>query len=335
MAASPRRAPARLRIHVENNAKMASNYHVTPELFAAAVKKYPGMGKRLELSFGADPSALEGLLAEAEVMLSGGIDAANLKARAPKLKWIQSTSAGVEKLAPLMPPDILLTNASGLHAPKGGEYAMTALLMLNHRVPHFVTSQQARRWDQAFSSPIAGRTLVIVGVGAIGGAAARLARRFGMRILGVTRSGKPDRLVDRVYRAKDLGKALPQADFLLVTTPLTAETRGLIGKAELDLLPRHAGLVNLGRGAVVDYAALAEKLRRGELSGAVLDVFEEEPLPASSPLWGVPNLIISPHCGVDDAVAYAPRALDIFLGNLERYLAGRRLRNLVDTGLGY
>jgi phosphoglycerate dehydrogenase-like enzyme len=138
-----------------------------------------------------------------------------------------------------------------------------------------------------------------------------------------------------MYGPKDLKKVLPQADFVLAILPLTAETRGLLGRAELDLLPRHAGVINIGRGAVIDNDALADKLRKGELSGAVLDVFPEEPLPASSPLWATPNLIMSPHCAIDDASAYAERALDIFLGNLKRYLAGRKLVNLVDTRLGY
>ncbi len=109
----------------------------------------------------------------------------------------------------------------------------------------------------------------------------------------------------------------------------------MLGRAELDLLPRHAGIVNLGRGPVIDNDALADKLRKGELSGAVLDVFPQEPLPSASPLWSTPNLIMSPHCAVDDAESYAARALDIFLGNLARYLAGRKLNNVVDTKLGY
>jgi phosphoglycerate dehydrogenase-like enzyme len=222
-----------------------------------------------------------------------------------------------------------------VHGPKGGEYAMTALLMLNHRVPHFVTCQRAARWDRAWSTPVAGKTVVIIGTGAIGLSAARLARRFGMRVLGVSRSGRARPAVERMYRPKDLAKVLPRADFVLVTTPLTPETRGLLARRELDLLPRHAGIVNLGRGRVVDYDALAEKLRKGELSGAVLDVFAEEPLPADSPLWFTPNLIISPHCGVDDAEAYVARCLDIFFANLERYLDGRPLKNVVDLARGY
>ena len=321
----------RLRIHVENSPHHSKVYHITPALFGRRVRRSPGLAGRIAITYGQDSAAL----AECEVLVVGSIDGTGLADRAPRLRWIQATSAGVEKLAPTLPDSVVLTNASGVHGPKGGEYAMTALLMLNHRVPHFVTAQRAGRWEQAFTTPIVGKTVLILGVGAFGSAAARLARRFGLRILGVSRSGKANPLVDRMYKPAALRRALPQADFVLATLPLTEETRGLVGRAELDLLPRHAGIANLGRGAVIDNDALADKLRCGELSGAVLDVFPEEPLPASSPLWTVPNLIISPHCAIDDSTSYAERALDIFVGNLERYLAGRRLLNVVDKALGY
>jgi phosphoglycerate dehydrogenase-like enzyme len=330
------KAARRLRIHVESNPKSAAINHVTEAGFLAAAKAHPGLLRKIDISFGMDPAKLGAILPEVEVLVaSGGVDISSIAAQAPKLKWLQSTSAGVEKLIRYIPASVVLTNASGLHGPKGGEYAMTALLMLNHHVPHFVTSQHAAAWSQTHATPIAGKTVVIVGVGALGSAAARLARRFEMTVLGVSRSAKPNRMVERMYRPKDLRKVLPKADFLLVTTPLTAETKGMIGRAELDLLPRHAGVVNLGRGPVIDNDALVDKLTKGELSGAVLDVFNEEPLPASSPLWSTPNLIMSPHCAVDDAESYAARALDIFLGNLARYLAGRKLVNIVDTKLGY
>ncbi len=307
---------------------------MTPRNFRAAARRFPGIGRRIAVTFAASASEAKPL-ATAEVLLAGQLDPSGLATGAPRLKWIQSTSAGVEKFVAVVPSGVILTNASGVHGPKGGEYAMTALLMLNHRVPHFVTCQRAARWDRAWSTPVGGKTVVVIGAGAIGLAAARLARRFGMRVLGISRTGRARRAIERMYRTKDLGKVLPRADFVLVTTPLTPETRGLLGRKELDLLPRHAGIVNLGRARVVDYDALADKLRKGELSGAVLDVLPEEPLPADSPLWSIPNLIISPHCGVDDAEDYVARCLDIFFANLKRYLAGRPLKNVVDLTLGY
>lgn len=324
-----------VRVHVENDPRTDAVYAITPQRFQAAARRAPGLARRLHVTYNADPRAFAEMVRPAEVLVAGHFPARDLAAHAPNLRWIQCTNAGVEREAPHLPPRVVLTNASGVHGPKGGEYGLTALLMLNHRVPHFVTRQRAHRWDQAFSTPIAGKTVVVVGVGAIGGEVARLARRAGLRVLGVTRHGRRQRHVHRMYRPRDLGTILPRADFLVLATPLTAETRALIGRKELDLLPRHAGLVNLGRGAVVDTEALADKLDRGELSGAVLDVFPEEPLPPGSRLWTTPNLVVSPHCAVDDATDYAARCLDIFFDNVRRYLAGRPLRNRVDPALGY
>jgi phosphoglycerate dehydrogenase-like enzyme len=324
----------RIRLHIQND-PLSPNDAVTPPRFAKGAAGMPELRRRLHVTFGVDPPALEEGLREAEILMVAHVDGRDLGTRAPRLRWIQSTSAGVEKLVPLLPPEVVLTNASGVHIPKGGEYAMTALLMLNHGVPHFVTRQRERRWDPIFMTPIAGRTVVIVGVGSIGGEAARLARRFGMRVLGVRRTGRPHRYVHQMYTTKNMRAALRQADFVVVTTPLTPETRGLIGAKELDALPKHAGLVNLGRGPVVDYDALASKLWARELSGAVLDVFHQEPLPPESPLWSTPNVILSPHCAVDDGRAYVSRCLDIFFDNLKRYLGGRSLRNVVDRAVGY
>jgi phosphoglycerate dehydrogenase-like enzyme len=175
----------------------------------------------------------------------------------------------------------------------------------------------------------------VLGAGAIGTEVARLSRALGVRVLGISRSGKANPAFHACFASQQLHDILPQADFLLILLPLTQETEGLIGRREFDLLPAHAGVINLGRGAVIDNDALADKLRKGELSGAVLDVYPEEPLPRSSPLWCTPNLIMSPHCAIDDAEHYAKRALEVFLANLCRYLNGETLINLVDKVLGY
>lgn len=324
-----------LRVHVENDPSANPVFAVTPERFQAAAKRYPALARRLAMTYGDRPGADALDLREAEALITGHVPAHDLAARAPRLRWIQSTNAGVEDVLPVLPPGVVLTNASGVHGPKGAEFALTALLMLNHAVPHFATRQRERRWDQRFTTTIEGKTVVVVGVGAFGAEVARLCRRFGLRVLGVRRDPRPLRGVEKMCSPDRLPELLPRADFLVVTLPLTARTRGLIGRRELDLLPRHAGVVNLGRGAVVDNAALAEKLGRGELAGAVLDVFDEEPLPPESPLWATPNLVITPHCAVDDGVRYVARCLEIFFDNVRRFLAGRPLRNRVDPKLGY
>ena len=331
-----RRKAASVRVLVTHAASTVDSQRLTPARLAAAARAFPGVLRNVDMVYGDPPDGLEKLLPESDVLLmAGNFDLGDLAARAPRLRWLQSMSAGVEKLIPMVPRGVALTNASGVHGPRGGEYVLTTLLMLNSRVPQFVGNQQARQWKQVHSTRLAGKTVVIFGVGAIGGEAARLAKRFGMRVIGVSRGGKPHRYVDRMVRPKAMAKVLPLADFVAVTLPLTPETRGLIGRRELDLLPSHAGVVNVGRSRVMDYEALAEKLRKHELSGAVLEVFDEEPLPAASPLWSVPNLIISPHCGVDDESVYVERCLDIFLDNLRRFKAGRALNNLVDPDSGY
>lgn len=330
----PTRRARSIRVHVQGDPESPVD-SVRPPVFRAALRHQAGLAGRLVVSFGDDAATLEAGLAKAEVLLAGHFPAHDLGRRAPRLRWIQSTSAGVEKLAPVLPPGVVLTNASGVHGPKGAEYALAALLMLHHRVPRFVTAQRARRWEPVHSDRIAGRTLVVVGVGRIGAAAARLARRFGLRVLGVRRTGAPHQAVDAMYRPRDLARILPRADFVLVTAPLTAGTRGLLGRRELDRLPRHAGLVNVGRAGVVDYDALRTKLERGELGGAVLDVFPDEPLPADSPWWTTPDVILSAHCAIDDLVEYVPRCLDIFFDNVRRYLDGRPLRNRVEPARGY
>jgi phosphoglycerate dehydrogenase-like enzyme len=325
----------RLHLHIQNDPHTSPVFAVTPERFRAAAKRHIALGRRLVVTYADDPAGFAAGLRSAEVLIVGHLDVYDLAARAPKLRWVQSTNAGVEDVAPHLPPGIVLTNASGVHGPKGGEFALAALLMLNHAVPHFVTRQRERRWEQRFTSTIAGRTVVIVGLGRLGEAVARQARRVGLRVLGVRRQARPHRLAAAVYGPRQLDRVLPKADFLVVTTPLTRETRGLIGRRELDRLPPHAGVVNLGRGAVLDNDALAEKLARGELAGAVLDVVDKEPLPADSPLWTTPNLIITPHCAVDDGLQYVPRCLEIFFDNLRRYLAARPLRNRVEPARGY
>jgi phosphoglycerate dehydrogenase-like enzyme len=325
----------KLRVHVENEPDRNPVYAVTPALVRAAARRRPGLLARVRLGYNDDPAAFDAALRDAEVLVIGRNPGPDLARRAPRLRWIQSTSAGVESYLPHLPPGVRLTNASGVHGPKGGEYAMTAILMLNHRVPEFVTHQRERRWAQRFATTVAGKTVVIVGLGEIGSEAARLARRFGMRVVGVRRAPRPHRWAHEVHGPAALARLLPRADFLVVVAPATPGTRGLLGADLLARLPRHAGVVNLGRSAVLDEGALRDRLVRGELGGAVLDVFDREPLPPNSPLWDTPGLILSPHCAVDDAAQYVPRCLDLFLDNLRRYLANRPLRNVVDPVLGY
>ena len=312
-------------------------FQMTPERLEAAARRHADVSKWVEASIGTDFDDFHAVIGELEVLVGWRFPSENLAERAPKLKWIHIWGAGVEHLLPLdwLPRGVTLTNNSGVHAPKAGEYMMMAILMLNNRIPTLVTSQHRAQWNEIFSTCVAGKTLAVVGVGQMGGAAAQRAKELGMRVLGVRRNARPHRYVDEMYGPDELDRLLPQADFVLVTAPLTRETRNLIGRRELDLMKPHAGIINLGRAQVVDYEALADKLHRGELGGAILDVFDPEPLPPDSPLWETPNLIITPHVASDDWNEYMPRTLDLVFENIRRYFDGRPLKNRVRRSLEY
>jgi phosphoglycerate dehydrogenase-like enzyme len=332
------RPEQRLRVHVAALASQAEVFWVTEARFAAACARHPDLGRRLDVDWSWDLDRFEDGVRDAEILIGWRFDTADLAARAPALRWIQLTGAGSEHLQPLdwLPPGVALTNNSGAHGPKAGEFAGTAILLLNHGFPGFATSQRARVWKPNFTTTIADKTLLVIGLGAMGGAVARWAKqKLGLRVLGVRRSGRPHRYVDRVVATADLDELLPEADFVVVTVPLTAETENLLDRRRLACLKPGAGLVNMGRARVVDYAALADLLEDGHLSGAVLDVFDPEPLPESSPLWSTPNLVIVPHCSSDDDEHYIARTLDIFFDSLGRYLAGRPLKNRISLRRQY
>lgn len=342
-----RKGRAKARVHFKSNHWAADTwpntpegeaaFSLTPERYAEAARRHPAVARRIEPSFGWNTEDFAAAMRDAEVLVTWDLPTRNLARSAPRLRWIHVIGAGVEHLMPMdwLPSGVNLTNNKGVHATKAGEYGLMSLLMLNASMPALQTHQRAKRFDQIYATPITGKTALIVGVGSIGGAVARAAKKAGLRVLGVSRHGKKTPGVDRMYRMRDIDKALPQADFVFVATPLTSETRNLLDARRLDFLKPTAGLVNVGREPVVDYVALARKLRDGTLSGAILDVFDPEPLPPSSPLWDTPNLIITPHVSSDDGDSYIPLTLDLVFRQLGRYLAGKPLRNRVNPKLGY
>jgi phosphoglycerate dehydrogenase-like enzyme len=326
-----------LRVHFQSNPKAPKVFQMTTERYEAAVGRHTDVAGRVEASIGTDRDGFFSVIGEIDVLVGWKFPREDLAEKAPNLKWIHIWGAGVEHLLPLdwLPRGVLLTNNSGVHRPKAGEYVMMAILMLNNRIPTLVTSQRRAQWNEIFSTSVAGKTLAVIGVGQMGGAAAQRAKQLGMHVLGVRRTARPHRYVDEMFSRTELERALPRADFVLVTTPLTEETTNLMGRKELDLLKPEAGLINLGRARVVDYDVLVEKLTRGEMSGAVLDVFDPEPLPPDSPLWTTPNLIMTPHVASDDAEQYMPRTLDLVFDNIRRFLSGKPLRNRVHRRLQY
>ena len=330
------RRTAPIALHIDNCRSYDQVFWITPDRWAAACRRHPALARSLNARIAWDLEGFEDALQTAEILIGWEFPRQDLRDRAPHLAWVHLTGAGLEHLAPFdwIPEGVVVTNNSGVHGPKASEYAEMAILMLANRVPFHVTNQHQARWQQFFPAPVKGKTLLIVGVGAMGGAAATRAKRLGLRVLGIRRTGKPHRHVDRMFRPDALDRLLPHADVVLVTAPLTPATRGLIGRRQLDLMKPAAGLINMGRAGVVDYEALADKLTRGELGGAILDVFDPEPLPPGSSLWRTPNLVMTPHCS-SDAPDYADRTLDLFFDNFRRYLAGRQLRNTVDRALQY
>lgn len=271
-------------------------------------------------------------LPEAEVLYTWGFPR-ELLPRAKRLRWVQIMGAGVDRFltAPL-PSDVKLTRAPGVFGPWMAQYTLGWLLWVTLRMEAVRQAQQARRWAPFNADRLHGRTLGILGAGSIGRAIARAARAFGMRVTGVTRSGRRVAGVDRVYGRGALRAFLREADYVVVVLPLTPETRGIIGEPELRAMKPSAWLVNIGRGPLVDEAALIRALQERWIAGAILDVFPKEPLPPEHPLWGLPNVVVTPHiAGPSTPEEIAP----IFNANLRRYLAGRRLLGLVDRRRGY
>lgn len=261
--------------------------------------------------------------------------------RAPALRWFQQWGAGTDWLMRFPEAascDFILTNASGVHAIPISEHILAMLLAFARRLPGAIRAQQRHLWnagDHPHAFELAGKTMLLVGVGAIGERTAQIASALGMRVWGVRRDPtRPAMGIDHMLGPDDLEEVLPDADFVVLTIPLTTETRGMFGASAFEKMKSSAYLVNIGRGGTVDEPALIHALQSGQIAGAGLDVFAREPLPEDSPLWDMPNVIITGHYS-GDTPHYDARALEIFIDNLERYSNGTVLRNVVDKQLGY
>ena len=281
------------------------------------------------------------LVAEAEVMFD--VDRASdrdLAHQAPRLRWIQLSSSGVGQIVPqlgLGDRPVVVTNAAGIHATPLAEFVLFAMLYFAKRMPRVLADQRRHHWERFALDTLPGKTLGIVGFGRVGRAIARLARAAGLRIVAVRRTGggaSESSEADAVYPPAGLATLLGESDYVTLIVPFTPETAGLLGPAELALMKPGAVLINLGRGQLVDEAALIEALRSGHLGGAALDVFVKEPLPATSPLWDLRNVLVTPHSMSTDLGENA-LLVELFCDNLRRYLAGEPLRNVFDSGRGY
>ena len=326
-----------MRVHIQN-APQDPLFAITAADWQEAAGRAGQSTSAYALTIGETPMTLAAALRTAEALIAPPASlAACLPVPAPDLRLIFCTTAGVDALAPFdrLPPRALLVCNRGIHGAKAGEFGIMAVLMLAMRLPALVRAQSTGTWEPHYTPIVADRRLLLVGLGTLGSAVAARARSFGMHVTGVTLSGRSHVACDAAFPVAELDAVLPRAEFLLLACPLTPHTNRLIDRRRLALLPSGAGVVNIGRGAVLDEQALADLLGAGHLGGAVLDVFSSEPLPRTHLLWQTPNLIVTPHISADDPSIYTPRTLDRFFAALEALRNGATPDNTVDLVRGY
>lgn len=256
--------------------------------------------------------------------------------RADSVRWVHVAGAGVDAVlsARFAESDVMLTNAHGVFDRSIAETVVGMMLVFAKDMLRTFELQRRRTWLHRETEMLAGRTALVVGAGGIGREIARVLGPLGVDVVGVASSERPDPDFGRLYAIESLDRLLPRADFVVLVVPLTDRTRGLVGEARLRLMKPTARLINVGRGGLVDERALVAALEAGEIAGAALDVFEDEPLPESHPLWSMPQVLVSPHMSADFK-GWLEALADQFFENLELWLDGRPLKNLVDKRLGY
>jgi len=281
---------------------------------------------------------MDTLLVETDI-LCGFMVPRNLISRAPKLKWAQMLSAGVDRLvgSELWESPVTMTNVSGVTAVPISEYVISLMLMFVKQAPLCFELKARKEWKWLNLTVLRSKTVGIIGLGNIGREVARLAKAFGMEVLATRRTVKPRaraKYVDQLLPPEQLHQLLEKSDFVVLTLPLTKKTNKLIGEKELSQMKSSAYLINISRGGIVDEPAMVKALEEKRIAGAGLDVFATEPLPPDSKLWDLDNVIYSPHAsgGRED---YMIQAIDIFIKNLQRYLQGKKLINVIDKKNGY
>lgn len=293
-----------------------------------------------ELISGKDPANWQNEMKKAEVIAGWKKELKEMVLEGDsKLRWFQSWSAGVDSLplAEMELQDIQITSANGVHANPISETIFALMLGLTRKIHTYVKNQQAKVWHHSgLKLEIHNKTIGLIGAGAIGKETARIAKAFGMKVIGVRHSGKPEEYFDEMYTSGQLNDVLPQCDYVVVTLPLTPETRQLFGSEQFALMKDSAFFINIGRGEIVKERDLIDALQNGQIAGAGLDVFEKEPLSEDSPLWELDNVIVTPHTA-GSTEHYTRRVIeDIFIPNLKEYItSGIPGINLVDYQKGY
>jgi phosphoglycerate dehydrogenase-like enzyme len=324
-------------VHIENETKLMPVFTVYPEQYKKALERHADVAPLIRTTWGLDGESFTENIKDADALIGYRFPRENLAERAPRLRFVQVLGAGVDFMLPLdwVPAGLQLTTNCGAHVPKASQSGLMAILMANAQVPKLVTAQRRREWNRIFTTTVSGKTILIVGVGHIGGGIAHEAKRLGMKVLGIRRSKAPHPAVDAMSGPEDLHQLLAKADIVLLNTSLTSSTRFLIGRAEFAAMKRGAAFINMSRGGLVDPKALEEALRTDQLGCALVDVTYPEPLPRDSSLWDAPNLIITPHVLSDDLNEYIPRTLDIFFENVKRTMRSEELMNVVDIEREY
>lgn len=345
------RNPDKINIMVLTAEDSMKVFRMTRDRIDAALDRFPDFKNKVNIyivrtstSFENDPSwnpndylLFRNGIKDADILIGYMFPLKDINHSAPFLKWIHIIGAGIEHLHPLnwLPDAVTLTNNRGAHAPKTYEYAMMALLMLANHIPRLGTAQHRNLWDGHFVSVIKGSSVAILGAGKQGAAVALAAKHLGLTTTGIDIDVSPRDNFDKIQAPSELYKVLSVSDYVAITLPMTKETERSIGKKEFASMKHGAGFFNISRGKIVDTPALIESLTSEHISGAVLDVFEIEPIPEDSPLWKTPNLIITPHMGCDDEENYVHRTFDIVFNNLSKLLANIPMENLVDKLKGY
>jgi phosphoglycerate dehydrogenase-like enzyme len=292
------------------------------------------------MSFATSETELARIIGDADILLGWDFRAGALERvwpRARRLRWIHWGGAGVDAVLfpALRESEVVLTNARGIFDQAMAEYVLGLVLCLAKGFPRTARSQGQRRWDFRKVETIADKRALVVGVGNIGGAIGALLHGAGMQVMGMGRTARSDHAVfGEVHPLAELDRLLAQSDYVINITPSTPETRGMFSAPRFQCMKRGARFINVGRGDAVDEEALAAALGDGRLAGAALDVFAEEPLPEASPLWGLDNLLVSPHMSGDVQGSDAA-LISQFKDNLQRFLRGEPLENVVDKAKGY
>jgi len=337
----------KIKIHIKNNhgrpgtfpcdLEGEKNFTITREHFEKALENVQEIKDKIEFFIDWDVDNFNSSMSNSEILLTYDFPTNNLKSIAPNLKWIHCTAAGVEHLFPFdwTYDNLKITNSSGVHAKKAGEYGLMSVLMLQNHLPKIITNQKNKEFISTFGNPIAGKNIVLVGTGALGSSMAKLVEPLGANIIGVNKKGKSVEGCSQILTIDKLDTVLPKADILYLALPETPETKNLINKRRLDLLKTTCGIVNIGRQSALDYEVLCDKLEKSEIAGAILDVFNPEPIDKNSRLWNTKNLVITPHVSSDDNGNYVKMTLELFVKNLKLFIEKKELENQIDKELGY